>query len=191
MLDLFPAQAGQKPTYFLGTGFVSMNVLKKNTPDKIKETLRIMNWLASPFGSQEDLLLTYGLEGQDYSLDGKGNPVATKDGTSRAGYVPWRYIAQHPWTYYQADLPGFAKTSFDMEHASIPYGIDDPTNGSYSPTAYGKGVQADNTFWDGLRDVILSRRPMSDYDGLVTDWKNSAGDTVRKEYADAMAAAKS
>ena len=190
MINPFPATAGQKPVTFLGTGFVSMNVLKKNSPDKIKEILRIMNWLASPFGSQEDLLLTYGLEGQDYSLDDKGNPVATKDGTSRAGYVPWRYIAQHPWTYYQADLPGFAKASYDMEHASIPYGVDDPTNGFYSPTAYGKGVQADNSFWDGLRDVILSRRPMSDYDQLVADWKSAAGETVRKEYADAMASAK-
>lgn len=188
MINPFPATAGQKPITYLGTGFVSMNVLKKNSPDKIKELLRIMNWLASPFGSQEDLLLTYGLEGQDYSLDDKGNPIATKDGTGRAGYVPWRYIAQHPWTYYQADLPGFAKASYEMEHASIPFGIDDPTNGYYSPTAYGKGVQADNTFWDGLRDIILSRRPLSDYDQLVTDWKNTAGDTVRKEYTDAMAA---
>jgi putative aldouronate transport system substrate-binding protein len=188
MITPFPATSGQKATTFLGTGFVSMNVLKKNTPEKIKEILRIMNWLASPFGSQEDLLLTYGLEGSDYSLDDKGNPVATKDGTARAGYVPWRYIAQHPWTYYQADLPGFAKASYDMEHASIPLGIDDPTNGFYSPTAYGKGVQADNTFWDGLRDIILSRRPVSDYDGLVADWKNTAGDTVRKEYTDAMSA---
>lgn len=191
MINPFPATAGQKAITFLGTGFVSMNVLKKNTPDKIKELLRIMNWLASPFGSQEDLLLTYGLEGQDYTLDDKGNPIATKDGTARAGYVPWRYIAQHPWTYYQADLPGFAKASYDMEHATIPLGIDDPTNGFYSPTAYAKGVQADNTFWDGLRDVILSRRPLSDYDQLVAEWKSTAGDTVRKEYTDAMSSAKS
>jgi putative aldouronate transport system substrate-binding protein len=188
MINLFPAQAGQKPTYYLGTGFVSMNVLKKNTPEKLKEQLRIMNWLAAPFGSQEDLLLSYGLEGSDYTLDDQGNPKPTPDGTGRAGYVPWRYIAQHPWTYYQADLPGFAKASYDMEHASIPYGIDDPTNGFYSPTAYGKGVQADNTFWDGVRDIILSRRPMTDYESLISDWKSATGETVRKEYADAMAA---
>src|SRR5579864_4951041 len=188
MINLFPAQAGQKPTYYLGTGFVSMNVLKKNTPDKIKEILRIMNWLASPFGSQEDLLLSYGLEGQDFTYDEKGNPVASKEGTSRAGYVPWRYWAQHPWVYYQSDLPGFAKASYDAEHASIPYGIDDPTNGFYSPTAYGKGVQADNTFYDGVRDILLSRRPMSDYDQILTDWKNTAGETIRKEYTDALSA---
>ena len=43
-------------------------------------------------------------------------------------------------------------------------------------------------FWDGLRDVILSRRPFADYDQLVSDWKTAAGDQVRKEYTDAMAA---
>jgi putative aldouronate transport system substrate-binding protein len=190
MLAPFPATAGGKPITYLGTGFVSMNVLKKNSPEKIKEILRIMNWLAAPFGSQEDLLLTYGIKDQDYTLDDQGNPKPTPDGTGRAGYVPWRYIAQHPWTYYQADVPGFAKDSYDMEHATIPLGIDDPTFGFYSPTAYAKGVQADNTFWDGVRDIILSRRPMEDYATLVTDWKTSAGDQIRKEYTEAIAASK-
>jgi putative aldouronate transport system substrate-binding protein len=189
MINPFPAQDGQKAMTFLGTGFVSMNVLKKNSPDKIKEILRIMNWLASPFGSQEDLLLTYGVKDQDYTLDDKGNPKTTQDGIARAGYVPWRYIAQHPWVYYQADLPGFAKASYDAEHATLPIGIDDPTNGVYSPTQYAKGNQADMAWQDGTRDIIVGRRPMSDYDQLVTDWKNTAGDTIRKEYTDAMAAA--
>ena len=133
-------------------------------------------------------VLTYGLKDQDYSLDAKGNPKPTPDGVSRAGYVPWRYIAQHPWVYYQADLDGFAKASHEAEMATIPFGVDDPTNGFYSPTVFAKGAVADMTFWDGLRDIILSRRPMSDYDQLVTDWKNTAGDQVRKEYTDAMAA---
>jgi putative aldouronate transport system substrate-binding protein len=190
MIDPFPAQAGQKPVHFLGTSFVSTNALKKNSPEKIKEILRIMNWLASPFGSQEDLLLTYGLPGQDYTLDARGNPVTNQDGIGRAGYVPWRYIAQHPWVYYQADLPGFAKASFDAEHITLPLGVDDPTNGFYSPAQYAKGNQADMAWQDGTRDIIVGRRPMSDYDQLVKDWAAAAGDTIRKEYLDAIAAAK-
>ncbi|MCA1646320.1 MAG: hypothetical protein LC797_12975 [Chloroflexi bacterium] len=188
MIKPFPAQDGQKPVHFLGSGFVSMNVLKKAGPDRIKELLRVMNWLAAPFGSQEDLMLTYGLKDQDYTLDAKGNPRPTPDGISRAGYVPWRYIAQHPWVYYQADIDGFAKASHEAEQTTIPFGVDDPTNGFYSPTVYAKGAVADMTFSDGIRDVILSRRPMADYDQLVTDWKTAAGDQVRKEYSDAMAA---
>lgn len=190
MLTPFAAIDGQKPTQFLGTGFVSMNVLKKASADRIRELLRIMNWLAAPFGSQEDLMLTYGLEGQDYTLDAKGNPKTTQDGIGRAGYVPWRYIAQHPWVYYQADLPGFAKASYDAEHATIPLGVDDPTNGFYAPTAYSKGAIANMTFWDGIREIVVGHAPMSNFDQLVIDWKNAAGDQVRKEYMDAIAAAK-
>jgi putative aldouronate transport system substrate-binding protein len=45
------------------------------------------------------------------------------------------------------------------------------------------------TAWsDGVRDVILGRKPMSDFDTIVKEWKSSVGDTIRKEYLDAMAA---
>jgi putative aldouronate transport system substrate-binding protein len=190
MIKPFPAQDGQKPVHFLGTGFVSMNALKKNSPDRIKELLRIMNWLAAPFGTQEDLLLVYGLQDQDYTLDDKGNPKPTTEGVQRAGYLPWRYIAQHPWVYYQAGLDGFAEASHEAEKATLPFGVDDPTNGFYSPTFYGRGIQAETVWQDGVREVILGRAPMSKYDQLVTDWKNSVGEQTRKEFADAMAAAR-
>ena len=190
LIKPFSAVDGQKPITFLGTGFVSMNVLKKASPDRIKELLRIMNWLAAPFGSQEDLMLTYGLEGPDYTLDAKGNPRTTPEGVGRAGYVPWRYIAQHPWVFYQADLPGFAKASHEAEQATLPLGVDDPTNGLYSPTIYSKGAVANMTFWDGLREIISGHAPMSNFDQLVSDWRSAAGDQVRKEYMDAIAAAK-
>jgi putative aldouronate transport system substrate-binding protein len=190
MIKPFAAQDSIKPTTFLGTGFVSMNVLKKASPDRIKELLRIMNWLASPFGTQEDLLLTYGLKDQDYSLDDKGNPKPVQGSEGRAGYVPWRYIAQHPWVFYQAGLDGFAKASHDAELATIPLGVDDPTNGFYAPTLYGKGINADMAWQDGVRQIIRGDQPVSDLDRLNKEWAAAAGDAMRKEYLDAMAAAK-
>jgi putative aldouronate transport system substrate-binding protein len=188
MIKPFVAQDSQKPIHFLGAGFVSSNALKKASPERIKELLRILNWLAAPFGSQEDLLLTYGVAGQDYNLDPKGNPKPTADGTGRAGYVPWRYMAQHPWVYYQADLPGFAKASHEAEQATLPIGVDDPTNGFYSPTVYAKGAVADMAWQDGIREIILGRTAMTEYDNLTKAWQTAAGDAVRKEYTDAMAA---
>jgi hypothetical protein len=49
---------------------------------------------------------------------------------------------------------------------------------------------ADMSFWDGTREIILGRLPMTNYDTLVKGWQTAAGDQVRKEYTDAMAAAK-
>ncbi len=186
MLKPFPASDGGKAQAFMTGGFVAMNAMKKAPPERIKELLRIMNFLAAPFGSQEDLLLSYGLKDQDYALDARGNPVPNNDGISRAGYVPWRYIAQHPYLNYQADLPGFARASWEALQFLIPLGVNDPTQGYFSPTSFGKGTSANIAWSDGARDIILSRRPFSDYDGLTRDWATAAGDQIRKEFSDAM-----
>jgi putative aldouronate transport system substrate-binding protein len=190
MIKPFAATDGGKPQAFLSHGFVSMNVLKKASPDRIKELLRVMNFLAAPFGSQEDLLLSYGLQGQDYALDPKGNPVPTSEGIARASYVPWRYIAQHPWVNFQADLPGFAKASHEAQQALLPISVSDPTDGYFSATAWAKGQTADVRFQDGMIDIILGRRQLSEYDDLVKAWQTEAGEQVRKEFMDSMAAAK-
>jgi putative aldouronate transport system substrate-binding protein len=190
MLKPFAATEGGKPQAFLSHGFISMNVMKKASADRIKELLRIMNFLAAPFGSQEDLLLSYGLKDQDYSLDARGNPVPTAEGITRAANVPWRYIAQHPWVNYSADLPGFAKASYDAQQMLLPIGVSDPTDGFYSATAWAKGQTADVHFQDGMIDIILGRRQMSEYDDLVKAWQTEAGEQVRKEFLDSMTAAK-
>ena len=189
MIDLF-AHDGGKPEAYLTGGFISMNVLKQAPADRIKELLRIMDWLAAPFGSQEDLLLSYGLPGQDFTPDANGNPIPTQNGRMNASYVPWQYISVHPYVSYQADLPGYARTQWDMEHQIIPVGIKDPTLGYYSATKYSKGVAADQAFSDGVNGIILGRDPISNFDTVLKTWQSAAGDQIRKEYMDAMAAAK-
>jgi putative aldouronate transport system substrate-binding protein len=190
-LDPFRATAGDKPVSFLVPGgYSSSNVMKKASPDRIKELLRIMDWLAAPFGSEEDMLLKYGIAGQDYNLDPKGNPIQSQEGLQRSGYVPWQYLSQHPYVQYQPDLPDYAKISFDVEQKLVNIGILDPTLQYYSKTQYSStGIQAAKTFSDAINDIIWSRRPMTDFDGLVQTWRTSAGDQIRKEYLDAISAA--
>ena len=123
----FSATAGTAPINYLSGGWVSTTLLKKASPDRIKEVLHIVDWLAAPFGSEEDLLLSYGVEGQDYSRDANGDPRLSPSGNRNAGYVPWRYIAQHPYVTYQADLPGYTKRTFDAEQMLLASGIQDVT----------------------------------------------------------------
>jgi putative aldouronate transport system substrate-binding protein len=190
-LDPFRATAGDKPvSYLTPGGYSSSNVMKKASPDRIRELLRIIDWLSSPFGSQEDMLLHYGIQGQDFTMDDKGNPIPTPDGLMRAGYVPWQYLGQHPYVQYQSDLPNYASISFDVEQKLVTVGILDPTLQYYSKTRYSsQGIQAQQTFSDAINEIILGHRPLSDFAGLVQTWRSSAGDQIRKEYLDAIAAA--
>ena len=40
-----------------------------------------------------------------------------------------------------------------------------------------------------LTDMILGRRPFTDYDQMVKDWQNTAGNMIRDEFTKALAAA--
>lgn len=185
----FAAHDGASPVFFLGTGYGAGTMLKKAAPERIKELLSILNWTAAPFGSQEDLLLTYGIEGVDHTLDPHGNPVTTDQWPGDAYNMPWRYMAQRPQVMYNANYPGFTKLQADAESALIPIGVPDATLGYYSPTNNAKGIQLKLKFNDGLAEILQGSRPLSDLDQLVSAWQSTGGEDIRKEYLNAMAGA--
>jgi len=185
----FAAHAGAKPVFFLGPGYGAGTILKQASPDRIKELLAILNWTAAPFGSREDLLLSYGIENVDYTRDSNANPVTTEHWAGDAYNMPWRYMAQHPQVIYNANYPDFTKVQADAESALIPLGVTDASLGYYSPSNNSKGIQLKLKFNDGLREILQGSRPLSDLDQLVQDWQSSGGEDIRKEYVDAIAAA--
>jgi len=190
MIPLFGAQDGIKPVHMLNAQHLGATAIKKGSPERIKELLRILNYLAAPFGSKEDLLLSYGVEGPDYSLDDKGNPVLTERGNPDANYLPFKYVAQRQTVLWLPDIPDYTKELMAAEKLLLPIGISDPTSGFVSSFAVRQGAAVNQTFSDGVRDIIAGRRQFSDYDQLVKDWVSAGGDTMRKEFQDALAAAK-
>jgi putative aldouronate transport system substrate-binding protein len=185
----FTATAGGQPRHFITGGTVAYNVIKKGSADRVKEILRIMNYLAAPFGTAEDLLLSYGQAGSDYTVDAEGNPVPTQAGLANSGYVPWQYIAHRPFVWHQANLPGYAQAAFEVEQTLVNIGVADPTRGYHSATQSRKGVVADQAFYDGVADILFNRRPFTDFDQLVNDWRTNGGEEIRKELLAEISAA--
>jgi putative aldouronate transport system substrate-binding protein len=182
---LFSADGG-KPVYYFGTGSVGLTAVKKGSPERVQELLNVLNWLAAPFGSQEDRLLQYGVAGTDYKLDEKGNPVATDRGLPDAGYVPWRYLGSRPYVLYDPTVPNYAQSAQADEKDVAPYGIPNATNGLYSPTATSTGVTLAQKVDDGVSEIIKGQRPVSDLDQLVKDWVSTGGDKIRSEFQQAL-----
>ncbi|MBV9131961.1 MAG: hypothetical protein JO318_04660 [Chloroflexi bacterium] len=85
----------------------------------------------------------------------------------------------------------FATVAHAAEDAMLAVAQFDPTLGLQSASAFQLGIPAQTTFYAGIQDIVLGRRPLSDHDGLVSDWRNAAGDKIRGEYMDALAAAHS
>ncbi|MGH2365753.1 MAG: hypothetical protein ACRDHX_14015, partial [Chloroflexota bacterium] len=88
LIPPFSQDGTSKPQYFLGRGNFGGTVLKKASPDRVKELLSVLNFFGAPFGSQEDLLLTYGIENTDFTFDSMGNPTPKPNGFAKHR-VPW------------------------------------------------------------------------------------------------------
>jgi putative aldouronate transport system substrate-binding protein len=184
------AHDGGKPTYYLSPGHRGFSVLKKASPDRLKEMLRVLNWIAAPFGSEENQFKAFGLEGIHHTIDASGWPVLTDQGRSETA-VPLGWMTQPAPTLsaarYGAD---YARLLQSDQMAYLPAGISDPTVALDSPTTNAKGPAISQAWLDGITAIVAGRQPFSDYDQLVKSWRSAGGDQIRAEYEKAYAATK-
>jgi len=174
----------------LGNGAFGMTFLKKNTPDRIKMLLRIGDWLAAPFGSEERLPVRWGVKDVDFTFDDQGNPKPTKQGLAET-IISWQYQGPVGQVAYDpVASEAFARTVNGWEQAAMAVGVADPTIGLYSPTDAAQGSVLRQAMYDGVTAIVLGRSALSDFDQLLADWKAKGGDKTRGEYEQAYATTK-
>jgi putative aldouronate transport system substrate-binding protein len=184
------SQDGSAPVYLAGNGNFGITFIKQQaSADRVKMLLRIANFFAAPFGSQEWLLNYYGVQGVDFNFDANGTPVATDQGRAELT-ATWRYISSPPYALFDSvRSQEFANVTHAAEEAMLAAVRYDPTIGLYSPSAFTLGIPAQSTLYAGISDIVQSRRPLSDLDSLLADWRSAAGEKMRGEYTDALEAA--
>jgi len=186
----FPAIDGGKPTYWTTPGILGYSVIKQASPDRIKEILRVLNWLAAPLGTQEYLLKTYGLKGTHWNPDDNGNPILTDRGKVDAT-VPFHYLTRAPTTMYWPDTPNKTPGMHAVQEAYRPYMSLDPTAAYYSETNSSKLPALTNDLVQSLNDIVVGRQPLSAFDQAVKNWQDHGGNQIRQEFQQAIAAARS
>lgn len=189
-LPLPPGGDNSKGHYWYGSGSFGLTVIKQASPDRIKEILRIMNYFAAPFGSEEYLLTHYGVKGIDYDLDADGNPQLNQKGATDT--MPWvnPVVPTQVQVLYNPPDPDMVKVIHADETAMDPYGVSDPTIGLFSRTDAAKRAVLDQAMIDGMTAIVRGEDPMSKYDELVRDWRSNGGDQTRSEFEEDFAASR-
>jgi putative aldouronate transport system substrate-binding protein len=189
-----PALNGIKPQYFTGRPAFGIAFLKKAPEARVKMLLHVLDYIAAPFGSDEYLLVRYGVKGRDWDPDDNGNPIINKTGQQDLAGIntgSLSFLSGMTGTYqvlYSSADQNFAKRLQGYQKILGPISVEDATLGLYSSTQASKGVQLIQPFGDGITDIVTGRRPLGDLDGLVRDWKSAGGDVMRSEYEKAYAA---
>ncbi|MCX5085504.1 extracellular solute-binding protein [Streptomyces sp. NBC_00401] len=176
---------GTKAVTWTDNATLSESFVKKAPKARVEQILRLLDFIAAPFGTEEYTLINFGVEGTDFKRDAKGIPVLTPTGSQDIG-VPWGKLA--------SGIPAlFSPTSKDAvtyAHEAYTKLIPKLEKSDYldytSPTWDSKGYGSLLTLkGDGLKDIISGRKSMKDYDALVKDYLAKGGEQCRSEFEDA------
>lgn len=182
------ARDGGPARQYLDRGVFSLTGIKQGDPARIEELLRVLNYFAAPYGSEENRLNTAGVEGVDHTVNEKGLPVLTDRGKVEQG-VSFNYLMNPAPVLSSADYPAYVQKAYAWRQKVVPTGVSDPTDGFYSETASRVSAQLEKTIGDTLRGIISGRATMADLKPAVDAWRSGGGDKIRAELQDAMAAA--
>lgn len=157
-------------------------IRKQSSPDRVREILRFMDFISAPFGTEEWRTVNYGVEGVHVNYaDGaaKTTQVSRDEAFSSIGYLGSQVSAQ-------LFIPNGRETvqrQHDYLSAVMPEGERDASKGLYSESASSKGAIQQPKILDAVRETVQGRKPLSDWDAVVTEWRTQAGDAMREEYA--------
>lgn len=186
---LTPSHDGNGPgAQRLGPGITGLVAVKKQKdPARVKEIVNVINYLAAPAGSAEELFTRWGQEGKHHTWDDKlKSPVLTDTGIADIARET-AYIGCNPYVIFN---PGYAETSkrfYELEKVVIPAGRSDASLGLYSKTNSAQGPTLTRTLNDGINQIMQGTRPMSDLAKVVDEYRKGGGDKIRGEYEEAFA----
>jgi len=180
--------AGKIGRFLLGAPNNSIAAIKPSSPERTRMLLRVLNWFAAPFGTEEYLFRKFGLAGRHYTLKGT-DPVLTEAGQSEVclGEFPIQYLADGGYPVYFPGHPEAVDVAYNNLKSVLPTAILSPTYGLYSPTQSTKGKVLDTRLDAVTKDIQLGRATVASWTKAVADWRKAGGDAIRHELEEALA----
>ena len=146
----------------------------------------MLDWLASPLGTEEDQLRQYGVEGKHFTRAPDNSPMQTELGRKEIGNQYNLLGGRMPSVVGTADVPHYVEDLLSYLRATYKFKEPNPFEGLKLefPPNYSKTII---TTEDKLNDVIRGRRPVSDLDQIVKEWRGAGGDEGRAFFEKALA----
>ncbi|MFE2849034.1 sugar ABC transporter substrate-binding protein [Streptomyces scopuliridis] len=181
---------GVTPTPWAGPGYAGYTVINKKLPkSKIKTILRVLDFLASPFGTEEYQLLMHGVEGTHFTYSENGDPTPTDLGkTENVVNLPFYNMCSAPQVLYAPNAREGIKAAYEWQRQTCPKSINNPATGLRSNTLSTAGATLSQAMDDAIIGIITGRQAVNSWDAAVSRWKSGGGDKITAEYESEYAA---
>lgn len=184
MLDV-PGFDGGQGAPWMGSALNNVTAFSKSSKHSVDTLLKIANWMAAPFGTEEYLFRKYGVEGRHYAFSGT-DPVPTKIGVVETG-IGLQYISDSALALYWSGKPDVPQKQHAIQEKVAPKLTFDASYGLYSDTQSKKQTQLAKTLTDLENQILQGNKPVADWTAAVSTWKSSGGDAMRSELERAFA----
>ncbi len=182
-----PGFDGGKATFHTFPGYNSMAAIPARVgrdAERTKELLRVLDYFAAPFGSEEYIFLKNGTEGVHHSVAPDGTRVRNDLGNAEIGDLA--SVCTNPPVLYYAGTPEAGPYLQGVTKELLAIGLDNPTVGIFSSTDAAKTGELSQLNRDRLTSIVTGREPLSAMDSWLRDWRSRGGDTIRTEYQQAL-----
>ncbi|MFE7710326.1 hypothetical protein ACFU6I_32105 [Streptomyces sp. NPDC057486] len=186
----FAGKAGATPSYTLGYGSVGYTAISKKADAKrVEMLLRVLDYLAAPFGTEERLFLDNGIEGTHYTRTSSGDIKLTAKGNAEAvtTAMPLAFLANTPEYVYLPGKSEVASKIHGWQEELLKMGKANPTSGHFSDASTKKGASIGTAVSDTVLDVVAGRKPISAFQDQVKKWRSGGGDEIRAEFEASIA----
>jgi putative aldouronate transport system substrate-binding protein len=176
-----PLKDGGGYRLYAGPPALSITAIRKDDKAKVRRLLEVCNWLAAPFGTAEYLFRKFGTEGEQFRWTGNHSTPELTDAGSTQVTLPLQYLVDAP----VALGPGheaLVRKQYDFQKRAVPVAVKDASTGLYSETATEKSAELSTVLDDARNAILQGRKPLSEWDDAVKDWRAKGGDVIREEY---------
>jgi putative aldouronate transport system substrate-binding protein len=158
-------------------------------PKRVETILKLADFFAAPFGTDEYLFRKFGVEGEQFTMvDGSPTPVEAR---KRETYLGQQYLVDGPAHLFYSNLGDQVKAIQAHQKALTENAATDPAYGYYSPTRSEKGGGLDSTMLSLALDIVAGRKAVSDWDAGVSDYLANGGKAICEELTAAYEAVNS
>lgn len=167
-------------------GYTAISITAGQDPERVRELLRLMDYLMAPFASEEQMFLEYGVEGVHHTISENGARVLTDLGVKEIGYFgyfPLIWIARpEPQVFFYPDAPGEAEYAQQLASRILERGIDNPVLGLFSEAMADKSAELQQLETDRVGAIIAGRAEPATLADFITEWRARGGDQMRSEF---------